>query len=255
MVQINKTVAIIQARMSSSRLPEKVMKPLGGKPIIAQIYRRLKQCRTLNQIILATSLNDEDSPIAELSQQIGIECYRGSLNDVLDRFYQAATKAKASSIVRITADCPVIDPVVVDAVVTGALAGGFDYYNLVGEFPDGLDVEVLKYQALKRAWHEASLPSEREHVGPYLSKHPELFKIGGLTLFHRLSNHRWTVDEQRDYALLTAIYDRLNSQDRIFLTQDILALMAGEPELMAMNSDIVRNEGYGKSLIEDNQLP
>ena len=139
----NSTVAIIQARMSSTRLNGKVLKPLSGKPIIAQIFKRLQHSRTLDNIVLATSLNDEDIPIAELCQQIGLECYRGSLNDVLDRFYHAATEAKASYIVRITADCPVIDPVVVDAVVTAALAGGFDYYSLTGEFPDGLDVEVI----------------------------------------------------------------------------------------------------------------
>ena len=251
MPEILKNIAIIQARMSSSRLPQKVLLPLAGMPIIAQIYRRLKYCRTLDQIILATSTNADDDPIAALCKKIAIPCYRGSLNDVLDRYYQAATQYQASTIVRITSDCPVIDPVVVDAVVTGYQAGTYDYYCLSGNFPDGLDVEVMSYTALERAWKEAKLVSEREHVGPYLNKHPELFKTGGLNLFEGLSHFRWTVDEPRDYELLKTIYERLDREDHIFLTNDILRLMRNEPDLISLNTGIIRNEGYAKSLRDD----
>ena len=237
--------------MSSSRLPNKVLLPLAGQPIIAQIVRRLRHCRTLDQIILATSSNSDDDPIAQLCNLSNIECYRGSLKDVLDRYYQAATHYAAAAIVRITADCPVIDPVVVDAVVTGFHAGTYDYYSLRGNFPDGLDVEVIRYTALKRAWNEAKLLSEREHVGPYLNKNPELFKIGGLSLFDNLNHHRWTVDEPRDYELLKIIYERLDHGDPLFLTHDILQLMQSEPHLLSINADIMRNEGYTKSLAAD----
>ena len=250
-----KIVAIIQARMSSRRLPEKVLLPLAGTPIIGQIFNRLRHCKTLDEIVLATSINQDDDPIAAYCTEIDLPYFRGSLHDVLDRYYQSATKHEAKTIVRITADCPMIDPVVVDAVVTGYLAGRYDYYGLAGNFPDGLDVEVFSYEALKRAWHEAKLQSEREHVGPYLSKHPELFKNGGLHIFDHLNHHRWTVDEPRDYELAKHIYEKLYNRDRVFLTNDILALMNAEPELMTINSGIMRNEGYAKSLQEDKVLP
>ena len=251
----SKTVAIIQARMSSRRLPEKVLLPLAGTPIIGQIFNRLRHCKTLDKIVLATSVNQDDDPIAAYCASIGLPCLRGSLDDVLDRYYKTATHHGAKTIVRITADCPMIDPVVVDAVVTAFLAGRYDYYGLAGNFPDGLDVEVFAYEALKRAWHEAKLQSEREHVGPYLGKHPELFKTGGLHLFDQLNHHRWTVDEPRDYELAKRIYEKLYDPDCVFLTNDILALMNAEPELMTINSGIIRNEGYAKSLLEDKALP
>jgi spore coat polysaccharide biosynthesis protein SpsF len=251
----NKTVAIIQARMSSSRLPKKVLLPLAGQPIISQIVRRLRSCKTLDQIILATSVNSDDHPIEALCNTINVPCFRGSLNDVLDRYYQAAQTYEAKIIVRITADCPVIDPVVVDALVTAAIAGDYDYFGHSGEFPDGLDVEIFKFQALERAWREAKLTSEREHVGPYLSKNPNLFKNGGLTLFHGLAHHRWTVDELYDYELLQIIYDRLDRPQNVFLTNEILNLLDNEPNLLKINNKIIRNAGYAKSLQEDRLIP
>ena len=247
----NQTIAIIQARMSSRRLPGKVLLPLAGQPIITQIVRRLRACRTLEQIILATSINAEDDPIESLCSQIDIPCFRGSLNDVLDRYYQAAKIYGAKTIVRITADCPVIDPVVVDAVVTACLAGDYDYFGHAGKFPDGLDVEVFKFDALEKAWREAKLASEREHVGPYLSKNPELFKCGSLVIFNELEHHRWTVDEPCDYELLKIIYDKLDRPNHIFLTNEILQLFKEHPDLLKINSTIIRNAGYEKSLQED----
>ena len=138
-----------------------------------------------------------------------------------------------------------------DEVVQGYLAGEYEFYGLAGEFPDGLDCTVFAFTALERAWREATLPSEREHVGPYIEKHPEIFKSGALKKFTGLSHHRWTLDEPRDYEFLKAVFSRLHREDKPFLAHELLTLLENEPELMQFNSNIVRNEGYLKSLIED----
>jgi spore coat polysaccharide biosynthesis protein SpsF (cytidylyltransferase family) len=246
-----KPVAIIQARMSSTRLPGKVLMPLAGKPVLAHVVERLAYCRTLQGVLVATSTHPSDDAIEQFCSAQGIRCYRGSLDDVLDRYYQSALLLGADPIVRITADCPAIDPVVVDAVVAGFLAGNFDLYGLAGEFPDGLDCTVFGFSALERAWKEARLRSEREHVGPYIENHPELFRNGGLHLFHGLAHQRWTLDEPRDFQLLRAIFDRLYTPEKPFLAHEVLEMLSREPELMAANSGIVRNAGYLKSLESD----
>jgi spore coat polysaccharide biosynthesis protein SpsF len=244
-------VAIIQARMSSTRLPGKVLMPLAGKPVLAHVVERLGLCRTLHGVVVATSTDASDDAVEKFCTEQSIHCYRGSLEDVLDRYYQSALLSGANPIVRITADCPAIDPVVVDAVVTGFLAGNYDFYGLAGEFPDGLDCTVFGFAAIERAWKEARLKSEREHVGPYIENHPEIFRNGGLTLFSGLAQHRWTLDEPSDYALLSAVFDRMYQSGKAFLTNDILQLLALEPELLAANAGIVRNAGYLKSLAND----
>lgn len=246
-----KVVAIIQARMSSTRLPGKVLMPLAGKLVLEHVVDRIRACKTIAEIVVATSTDQTDDAIQAWCQNAGVSCYRGSLNDVLDRYYQAAKIHGADAVVRITADCPAVDPTIVDEVVNGFLAGAYEFYGLAGEFPDGLDCTVFAFSALERAWREAKLPSEREHVGPYIEKQPEIFKSGGLKKFTGLSHHRWTLDEPRDYEFLQAVFSRLYREDRIFLANDVLALLENEPELMNINSSIVRNEGYLKSLIED----
>lgn len=237
--------------MSSTRLPGKVLMPLAGKPVLAHVVERLSYCRMLSGTVVATTVESSDDAIATFCESARIPLFRGSLEDVLDRYYQAANQFGADPIVRITADCPAIDPVIVDAVIAGFLAGNYDYYGLSGEFPDGLDCTVFAYKALKKAWDEAKLKSEREHVGPYLEKHPEIFRNGGLELFHGMAHHRWTLDEPRDYVLLSAIFDDLYHPDRLFLTHNVLELLERKPELMAANQGIIRNEGYLKSLAED----
>jgi spore coat polysaccharide biosynthesis protein SpsF len=252
--QVVKIVAIIQARMSSTRLPGKVLMPLVDEPVLWHVVNRIRACNTIIETVVATSTDTTDDSIEAWCQGSDVSCYRGSLNDVLDRYYQAGLLHAADVVVRITADCPAIDPTIVDEVVRGFLSGGYEFYGLAGEFPDGLDCTVFAFSALARAWREAALPSEREHVGPYIEKHPEMFKSGGLTKFTGLSHHRWTLDEPRDYDFLQAVFSRLHRQDEIFLATDVLSLLENEPELRNINNSIVRNEGYQKSLLEDGKI-
>jgi spore coat polysaccharide biosynthesis protein SpsF len=228
--------------------------PLAGQPVLGHVVERIRACQTIADVVVATSSDATDDDIEAWCKSVGVSCYRGSLNDVLDRYYQAGLLHAADAVVRITADCPAIDPTIVDEVVHGYLAGGYEFYGLAGEFPDGLDCTVFAFSALARAWREAALPSEREHVGPYIEKHPEIFKSGGLKKFSGLSHYRWTLDEPRDYEFLQRVFTRLYQQGQIFLASDVLALLENEPELMQLNSDIVRNEGYLKSLIEDGNV-
>lgn len=246
------TIAIIQARMSSTRLPGKVLLPLSGIPVLGHVVTRVKNCKTVKNVLVATSIDASDNHIAQYCNLTGIDCYRGSLLDVLDRYYECAKQANADAIVRITADCPAIDPVIVDAVVTGFLAGNYDYYSHGGEFPDGLDCEVISFSALEKAWKNANLPSEREHVCPYIhTNHKSEFKTGSLQLFNGLQHLRWTLDEPSDYELLKKIFNSLQRPSDPFLTNDILSLLMKHPEWLSINAEIPRNEGYQKSLDQD----
>lgn len=246
-----KIIAIIQARMSSTRLPGKVLMQLAHIPVLEHVVNRLEYCKSIAEIVVATSIDQSDDLIEDWCAKAGVKLFRGSLNDVLDRYYQAATLYKADVIVRITADCPAIDPNIVDEVVQGFIAGGYDFFGLSGEFPDGLDCTVFSYGAIYRAWKEAKLPSEREHVGPYIENNPTIFKNGGLHKFTGLSHHRWTLDEPADYRFLQIVFDRLFSPLRPFSSDQILSLLEKEPELLEINSNIIRNEGYLKSLIKE----
>lgn len=246
-----KIVAIVQARMSSSRLPGKVMMELVNKPVLAHIVERLSYCKMIKNIVVATTNETCDDIVKDYCVNNKIDCYRGNLEDVLDRYYHAAKTFDADPIVRITCDCPVIDPVVVDAVITGYLSGEYDCYGLGGKFPDGLDCTVYSFFALEKAWKEAKLKSEREHVGPYIENNPHLFKNGSLELFQNLEQYRWTLDVSNDYELLNKIFNALYRTDKPFLTHEILKFMQSNPHLLLINNKVVRNEGYLKSLQED----
>ena len=246
-----KTSAIIQARMGSTRLRGKIMKPLAGKPALWHLVNRLGYSKLLDEIVIATTVNSEDDIVVEFCKENNIKWFRGSEDDVLDRYYQAAKSFGADPIVRITADCPVIDPTIVDEVIKGFFEGGYDVYGLGGEFPDGLDCSMFAYLVLEDTWKNASLPSEREHVGPYMERHPEKYKIGSYEKFKGLAHHRWTLDEKADLLFLEGVYDHLYKEGEIFLAGEILDLLEKEPQLMDINSEITRNEGYLKSLAED----
>ena len=246
-----KVVAVIQARMSSRRFRGKVLMQLAGVPVLEHVVQRISYCKTINQVVVATSSDTSDDDIEAWCIDNKVECFRGKLNDVLDRFYQAAKHYQADAIVRITADCPVIDPAIVDEVVEGYQVGGFEFYGLAGEFPDGLDCTVFSFSAIERAWNESVLPSEREHVGPYIEKNPEIFKNGTLVKFKGMSHHRWTLDEPEDFKFLSFVFDELYVKGSIFYTHQIIKLLEINPEISNINSNIIRNEGYQNSLLAE----
>jgi spore coat polysaccharide biosynthesis protein SpsF len=243
--------AIVQARMGSTRLPGKILKPLAGRPALWHLVDRLNRSKRLKEIIVATTANQEDAVVVKFCEENGIRWFRGSENDVLDRYYQAAKACAADPIIRITADCPVIDPAIVDEMIDRFFAGNYDAYGLGGQFPDGLDCECFAFWVIEDAWKNANLPSEREHVGIYPGKHPEKFRLGIYEKFSGLGHLRWTLDEEADLHFLQAVFERLYKPDAIFQTGDILELLRREPELMSINQGITRNEGLLKSLSED----
>jgi spore coat polysaccharide biosynthesis protein SpsF len=247
-----KTVAIIQARMSSTRLPGKIMADLAGQPLLSRVIARAQRARLVDLVGIATTDRPADEQVAHLCGRIGVPCFRGSEDDVLDRYYQAAQQFGGETLVRLTADCPLLDPAVIDKAIAHFHSGDFDYVSNGVErtYPDGLDTEVFRRTALEWAWREARLTSEREHVTPYLYKHPELFRLGSVKNDVDLSAHRWTVDEPRDLELVRAIYGHFG--DSIdFGMAEILDLLHQHPELNQINAGIECNEGYQKSLQAD----
>lgn len=250
-------LAILQARMSSTRLPGKVLKPILGQPMILRQIERIRQGGRIDRLVIATSTDSSDDVLAEVSEEQGVECARGSLNDVLNRFYQVASRLEPAHVVRLTADCPLLDPDVVDDLITFHLAGEFDYSsNALGELtlPNGLDAEVMRFKCLERAWREARLPSEREHVTPYFYNHPELFRLGSYRGEQDLSHMRWTVDEPDDLEFVRRVFAALYPVSPRFRMRDVVALLEREPGLASINSRIERNEGYKRSVLEDRQF-
>jgi spore coat polysaccharide biosynthesis protein SpsF len=248
-----KIVAIIQARTGSTRLPRKVLEEIGGKPMLWHVIERVKRARLVDEVVVATTDGEEDSAVEKIAEECGVGCFRGSEEDVLDRYYRAAEKFGADIVVRITADCPLIDPEIIDRAIRMFLDGNFDYVSntLPPTFPDGLDVEVFSLVTLRRAWEEARKASEREHVTPYIRNHPEIFRLGNLKSEVDLSHMRWTVDRPEDLMFVREIYRELYREGEVFHMRDVLRLLERRPELMEINKHIERDEGYKKSLRED----
>lgn len=243
--------AIIQARMSSNRLPGKTLASIAGQPMLGHVIERARRIPGLDQVIVATTTDSADDAVASYVGGLGIPVYRGSQTDVLDRFYKAAKESGVSVIIRVTSDCPLLDAGVSGEVLDRfrGSGGSLDYVSNVHPptFPNGLDTEVFSFAALERAWREAKLPSEREHVTPYMWKHPAKFRLANVTGRSDLSSYRWTVDEAPDLELIRAIYEAIGDRPD-FLTDDILRLLEGQPELMALNQGITKNEGYYRTL-------
>ena len=249
-------VAILQARMSSSRLPGKVLVPIVGKPMLALQIERLKRALTLNKIVVATSDGSDDDPIADLCLQLKVDCFRGSLDDVLDRYYNAAKTYQADIVVRLTADCPLSDASVIDDAVKLFEKGSYDFVSntIVRTWPQGLDVEVLKFSILENIWRISELPSEREHVTLRITAHPNHYKMGSLINPHDdTSNHRWTVDEEADLKLVRIIYASLYPSNPKFKSEDVLKLFEKQPHLYEFNNSVDRLSGLKKSLERDRE--
>jgi len=246
-------IAIIQARVSSTRLPRKVLKEVEGKTILEHVINRVKAAKNLDDIVVAATVKKEDLEIVKLCANLGISVFCGSEDDVLDRYYQAARLFKADHIVRITSDCPLIDFKIIDDVTDLYFKEKVDYVsNTIPEtFPDGEDVEVFSFKALKIAWKKAKMSSEREHVTPYIRKNSNIFKITNLKSKFNLTNKRWTLDEPEDFEFIKIIYENLYPKDSLFGMETILNYLRENPEVEKINKNIIRNEGYLKSLKED----
>jgi spore coat polysaccharide biosynthesis protein SpsF len=243
-------VGILQARMSSTRLPGKVLLPLLGRPMLERQIERVRRSRRVDRLVIATTVDPTDDAIVSLASELAVECYRGSAEDVLDRYFQVAALLRPSHVVRLTADCPLADCRLIDRAVDFALTGGFDYASntLRPTWPDGLDVEVITFAALETAWREARGPVEREHVTPFIVARPERFRHGSLEGDADLSAMRWTVDEPSDFEFVSRVYEALYPQDPAFTTEDIVVLLGQRLELMNINQGIERNEGLRLSI-------
>jgi spore coat polysaccharide biosynthesis protein SpsF (cytidylyltransferase family) len=245
--------AIIQARMGSTRLPQKVVKKIEGKTILEHIIERTKRIKNCKKVILAIPDTRENNVLEKIGKKCNISVFRGSEDDVLDRYYQAAKLFKIDSIVRITADCPLIDPEIAEKVINLYFKGNYDYVSNTYSptFPDGMDVEIFNFVSLEKSWKEAKLKSEREHVTAYIVKNPKIFKIGNFENNEDLSYIRLTLDEKEDLILIRKIYKNLYNRNSFFGLKEILKLLRKKPELIKINQHIKRNEGYLKSLRED----
>jgi len=236
-------ICIIQARVSSSRLPNKIFLDLEGKPVLARVIERLQKSKYINKIVVASPDKENDDKIENFIydnyKDVGV--YRGSENDVLDRYYRAAKKFKADVIIRITSDCPLIDPAVADKVIKNFLEKKNDYVsNILGErtYPRGLDIEVFSFKTLKRIWQEAKEADDREHVTLYLRKHPEFFRASNVKNDIDYSCFRLTLDENKDYELIKLIYKKLLPKNKNFGWQEVMELFKKEPDLVKINLEI-----------------
>lgn len=238
-----KTVAIVQGRMASSRLPDKILKEINGKPMLAWVVDRASMAQRIDQVVVATTMDPSDDAVEAYCQVHGIACYRGSMHDVLDRFYQAARQYQADVVVRFTADCPLLDPQLVDHVLDEFFKAGADFAAnrlpppFTRTYPIGLDTEVATFAALERAWKEATAKHDREHVMPYLYEVDGRFKVVRVEYEQDYGWMRWTVDTAEDLELIRQVAIRLQDTPN-FTWLDVLAVFQREPELAQINSNV-----------------
>ncbi|MBW2264509.1 MAG: glycosyltransferase family protein [Deltaproteobacteria bacterium] len=239
-------VAIVQARMGSTGLEGKVLKHLAGKPMLFHVVDRLRAASTLDSIVIATTQRERDRPIIDLAEEQGLAWYAGPEDDVLARYEGAAREAGAGVVVRITSDCPLIDPVTVDGVVRYFSRGDYDYVSagINSGFPRGLDTEVFTREALSMAHRKAEQKAFREHVTLYICRHPEEFKVGRYSAPPELSHPEWRlcVDEEADFRLMVEIYDRLYEKSTIIDMREVAGLLLREPRLLRLNAHVRQKE-------------
>jgi spore coat polysaccharide biosynthesis protein SpsF len=248
-------VGIVQARFGSSRLPGKVLLDLSGKTMLERVVERVKRIDQLDSIIIATTTESNDDPVAAEAERLGVESFRGHPTDVLDRYYSSAQIHNADAILRVTADCPLLDPQIANQVIEKFLETSSDYCSNLRPptFPDGLDVELLTWKALETCWQDASLESDREHVATYIRRtQPDQFEIANLENEIDLSGMRWTIDEDKDLEFMRALIPELETKDGSDTGfKSVLEILASRPEITALNNTISRNEGWQQSLDND----
>ncbi|MDD5176141.1 MAG: glycosyltransferase family protein [Sterolibacterium sp.] len=239
-----RTIATIEARMTSSRLPGKVLLPAGGKPLLAHLVHRLRAVPSLDAIVLATTAKPTDDPLAAFAAEQGIACFRGSEDDVMERVIGAAASVGAETVVEITGDCPLIDPQIVEQVIRLFLNNDCAYASNahIRGYPDGMDVQVFRLESLRRSAAMTSDPTEHEHVTLHIRRHPELFRPIHLLPPHELD---WpdlglTLDEPADYRLIKTLVEYFGAENPLFSCREIIALLRSRPDLVAINSDVKR---------------
>jgi spore coat polysaccharide biosynthesis protein SpsF len=242
-------VAIIQARMGSTRLPGKVMKELCGKTVLAQVIFRVQACLLVDEVVVATTTSKADDVVVAEAEKYGAKWFRGSEEDVLERYYLAAKEYNADVVVRVTSDCPLFDPEVLSQMLEYFKNETFeglqiDYLSncLNRSYPRGLDAEVFTFDVLEKAFTEAKKPYEREHVTPYIYEHPDIFSLHNQTNDDDISNYRWTLDTADDWKLIEAVYADLYRKEEIFTTDEVIALLGVKPELVKLNANVKQKE-------------
>jgi len=252
-----KVLTIIQARMSSTRLPGKVMLPVLDKPLLIRMIERIQSAKLNRQLIFATSINPNDNKIEEVCNKYKIICFRGHLTDLLHRHYQAGNSFGADAVVKIPSDCPLIDPQIIDKVLKYYLDNSdkFDFVSNLhpATYPDGNDVEVMSFSALERAWKEAIKDLEREHTTPHFWEDPDTFRIGNVIWETGLDysiTHRWTIDYKEDYQFIKKVFEELYKNNPAFGLYDILILLKDKPEIAAINQKYLGKYWYEKHLDE-----
>ena len=239
--------AIIQARCGSTRFPNKVFALIDGKPLLWHVVNRLKYATKIDDIIVATTVSEKDDKIEEWCKENNIHCFRGSEENVLNRYYSASQAFPSDYVVRITADDPFKEPKVIDAVITKLIEEGYDHVtnNLPPSFPEGLDCEAFKKSALDRSEKDVETDFEREHVTQYIYHHPEIFKIGNVSCNKQLSHLRWTIDKEVDLEMVRAVYAKRDPNNNgILLLDEILQILKDNPEIEKINSEVERSAMY-----------